>query len=265
MIVHPIVDSILVVADTHLNFADKNYTYRGLSPMQKFLESLPLLKSAAKNATMAIHLGDLCGDKSYHPTKLDYDELQQHFSSFEIPFWYLVGNHDYPDEVARLNNASAIQSTLISDKLSILQRNGYQIAVLNSSVFSERGGDISSQTLIELDIFLSQSKLPTLIALHHPTLPVHCPWIDLTMLIKQGAQVHELFKKHEKKILAVLNGHIHSAISKVVEGVHYISCPSIFYPFDVTPSVTDGQVASTHLAKFLRLDITTNGIQANFA
>lgn len=212
--------SIAQITDTHL-FADEKQDLLGLHTVQSFQVVVKRLHELRTNLDLLLVTGDLSQDG----TSQSYSRLQSLLNPLNLPVYWLPGNHDCPDTMAKVLN----QGWVRADKS--FQRGGWNFILLNSRVPGRVHGHLSTQTLVWLELQLKRmDDKPTVIALHHPPFPVDSRWLDSSILRHPEA----LFAVCDRfpQVKLVLCGHIHQEFHRQRHGVDYLGTPSTSIQFE---------------------------------
>ncbi|KAM3103060.1 3',5'-cyclic-AMP phosphodiesterase [Phormidesmis sp. 146-12] len=211
---------IAQVTDIHL-FAETDRTLLGLPTTDSFEFLIEQLYRLNPQPDLLLLTGDLSQDG----TSDSYDRLQSLLSPLGIPVYWLPGNHDLPDVMAR----SLTHPLFLPDKS--FQPNGWQVVLLNSAVPGCVHGQLCADELAWLDQELQQnSECPAIVALHHPPLLTHSDWLDTSVLQNPDALFAVLDRHPQVKI--VLFGHIHQEFQYQRKQVTYLGTPSTCIQFE---------------------------------
>ena len=166
----------------------------------------------------------LTGDLSQDGSHKSYERLQDLLVPFEIPTYWLAGNHD---------RLPVMQQVLAHPPISSeksFQAGGWHFLLLNSLVPGSVCGQLSQESLEWLDWQLQQeSDRPTLIGLHHPPCLVHSNWLD-TSTLRNPADFFAIIDRHPQVKLVVF-GHIHQEFNYQRYKVRYLGSPSTCFQF----------------------------------
>jgi len=158
---------LIQLTDIHL-MASPEQTLRGVNTQETLEKVLQAIANSDKKPDLFLLTGDLAdaGDEEA------YQRLRSAITPLGIPTYALMGNHDLRDRLCQ-----HLTSDLIHYQQQIIQDN-WQILCLDSTVAGQIGGYLSRETLAWLEQALSNSNLPTAIALHHPPVLLGSAWID---------------------------------------------------------------------------------------
>ncbi len=211
--------TIAQLTDTHL-FADLNQQMLGCVTAHSFAAVLEALKAQLPLDGLLL-TGDLSQDDSLESYRLLWEAI----APLQIPTYWLPGNHD--------QNRAACNAVLGQPPFShspSIRIGGWQMLLLDTQLPQQVQGRLSENSLDWLETQLDCSaQTPTLIALHHPPLPIHSPWMD-AMGLENAADFLALVDRHPQ-VKVVLNGHIHQAFEQERNGVLYLGTPSTSMQF----------------------------------
>jgi Icc protein len=208
--------SPLVVAqitDTHL-FADEFESLRGCQTAQTLQAVLVQLHQVQPKPDLLLMTGDLSQDE----TPESYVYLRDRITPLDIPTYWIPGNHDVP---------AMMEQVLVSDLISpakCFHRGGWNFILLCSAQPQRVEGELSPQTLDWLEAQLQQHAQPTLIALHHPPLPIGTTWMDRIGLHQPERFLAVVDRYPQVKL--IMFGHIHQEVALKRNGVSYLGTPS---------------------------------------
>jgi 3',5'-cyclic-AMP phosphodiesterase len=211
--------SIAQLTDIHL-FASENQRLLGMPTTESFQAVIKRLNKLRCELDLLLLTGDLSGDG----TPASYENLQTLLNPLQIPTYWLPGNHDRAiamDDILNLGMLSRRKS---------FKRGSWNFILLNSSIPECAHGDLAPQTLDWLD---SELKIlgnnPTVVALHHPPLPVSSAWLD-TICLKNPQEFFAVVDRYPQ-VKLVLFGHIHQEFQRQRHNVEYLGTPSTCIQF----------------------------------
>lgn len=189
-------------------------TVSSLEVVLRHLQSLPVLPD------QLLLTGDLAQDE----TSAAYQQIQDLIAPLQIPTYWLPGNHDHLPTMRRTFTQPIFHSS------KSYRMGGWQFLLLNSSVTGKVYGELSVDSLEELDRELGQcSPHPTLIALHHPPFSIQSDWLDQIGL-QNSADLFAILDRHPH-VKLVIFGHIHQQFEHQRGAVRYLSTPSTCIQF----------------------------------
>ncbi len=162
--------------------------------------------------------GDIAQDLSAEA----YDYFCERMSMFEVPVFWIPGNHDdFPLMRSR-------DQAISSDKC--LKVGDWQIILLNSQVPGKVHGQLDDDELQYLETTLKGAKeSPALLVTHHQPVPVGSAWLDKIGL-RNAARVQEILADHPQ-VKAMLCGHVHQELDQTLQGRRYLATPSTCVQF----------------------------------
>lgn len=208
------------ISDTHLN-PDPEYIgygeYPPLAGTQALIQSLQQLPF---QADLILHTGDVI----YDPVESAYTKVKELFAPFEMPIYYIAGNHDDNDGLQRQLMAQDAMPYLHYE----FEVNGVQFICVDSNGPAEvPAGYVTKEQLAWLDeLCTADDDRPLVIAIHHNPIPVDVPWLDDWMRITNGLDFHHIVKKARERLVGVFHGHIHQNTTVYREGIMYSSVAS---------------------------------------
>lgn len=255
----------LCISDTHFG-TKPDYIYRGYSPLNQFQQLLPELLIEEKRCDAVLHLGDLCGDASFHAQPEHYQHASRILNVFQIPILPVTGNHDLS-----LGIKSLIGRTLVIWREQAEPRadyyfdiNGVRIVSLDSSVYTKRAGQLNQAQIDWLNSALLNLTGKALILIHHPLHAIGCEWIDSTMLLSEAGVLQNVLQLHHSKVLGVLHGHVHDAIARTVGGISYATIPSTIFPFDTSLSAADGGIEPSRSIGYAIVEVIDGSLRISY-
>ena len=151
------------------------------------------------------------GDVADHGLDTEYraflGELPSH------PRVVVPGNHD---ERAMFERA-------LGPRNSMIDLDEVRIVGLDSSVPGEDHGLLDPETLDFARAAIASAPRSVVLAMHHHSVPVGHPLIDATALQNSGA----LAELMTPRVIGLLTGHVHTAVSASFAGVAAVGAPGI--------------------------------------
>ncbi|MCA1769468.1 MAG: phosphodiesterase [Halomonas sp.] len=201
---------LVQISDCHLH-ADPAARARAGFPLRQLEAVVEAVNR--ERPDMVLVTGDISNDE----TAASYQLAQLTLGRLAAPWFWLAGNHDDPALMAETRE--------LLDELDI---GAWRILMLNTRVSGQAHGELAPERLADLAASLEKDDRPTLIAMHHPPLPVGSAWLDAL-----GLKDREAFWQSVSafsQVRAVLCGHIHQAFSgrgRLANGeVAVLGCPS---------------------------------------
>ena len=209
-------------------------------PAGRYRQRLPfeLLERALRQAGKEPHdllliSGDLCQDETWqgYVRLRELLERRTELGLPETPVALLPGNHDHP----ALLRAALGRQTLMAP--AVLELQGVRLVLLDSHRPGCVGGWIGPRQLAWLEARLALAPhAPTVVAVHHPPVPIGDAGMDAIGLHDGPALLAVLRKL--PGLRAVLFGHVHQHWQgrlpdrpDELEQVELLGCPSTLCPF----------------------------------
>jgi alkaline phosphatase len=259
-----------VIADLHAHDTDSPLEGKW---MTNTAERLAAFTGAMNDwgADFVVELGDFIngwvvlgaepGDPARIPEVLAWaDGL---FAGFDGPRYHVIGNHDvYNLDKEQYQSILGIESTFYSFDVG-----GYHFVTLDVQ-FAEDGSDLAhtytgvagfvpSAELEWLRADLAASDAPTIVFVHQPLDDFIEEWGRPTVL--NQAEVRTLLVE-DGDVVAVFQGHTHSNVHRVLDGVHYVTFEAL-----VDQGTPPTWAAVTLDSETRTIVIDGKGVQADYA
>lgn len=200
--------SIAQLTDIHL-FGDIEGSLVGIQTEASFQEVLREIKRVVPQIDLLLLTGDLTQDGSV----TSYSRLRRSLDRFGIHAYCLAGNHD---DLPRMQAYLPSKYAHLDRSLDVGK---WRILMLSSVVVGAVHGCLAASELAWLEETLkSQPDRPTLIAFHHPAVPLGSKWIDGICLENQD-EFWEICDRYPQ-VEVVLNGHAHQDFDQIYETPH---------------------------------------------
>lgn len=210
-------------SDCHL-FGDKSAKHFGANVWQNLTR---VLTDIARRNTIdcAVFTGDLTQDHS----ELSYQYFAEAVAEakFTIPVYFLAGNHDDKDMIAKYLTAPNFQTE------SIINHDFWQLQLLDSKSETP-SGVFSEKALNELPQRINKNKFQLLMMHHHPVDIGY--YIDKHGLINQQSFWQAVNKINDvnMNIKAIACGHVHRASKLSKHQIDIFTCPATSVQFGNT-------------------------------
>jgi len=167
----------------------------------------------------------LTGDLSDDGSEAAYQRLAAHTQSLPWPVMWLPGNHD---DAATLQRVAAHQGEW--GAVRCFAAGVWRVILLDSSVPGEVGGALGEAEYRWLELALMDSHdCPVLVVMHHPACDSGTRWIDGQQLA-DGERFWRVLARYPN-VRALLCGHIHQDIDRMVNGLRWLASPSTCVQF----------------------------------
>ncbi len=211
---------VVQLSDCHL-FADPQGKLLGLNTQFSLDKVLDLIRKEQPNPDLILATGDLSQDASYE----SYERLDRALSGFDVPVYWLEGNHDKPAPMLQALEAHR-------EKMSpcVLNVGNWTIVMLDSTIPGEVPGDLFDEDLKFLDTALRDATGDHLmVCLHHHPVPMECTWLD-TQVVGSADKFFEVIDRHER-MRAIIWGHVHQEYDDQRNDVRMMAVPSTCVQF----------------------------------
>ncbi len=232
---------IAIISDIH--HGPERGTKKGTAAKQ--LVSSFLEWTSKNQISLIADLGDRISEVSQQTDEEHIQEVASWFKETSIPQVHLPGNHDL-QRVSLERNQELLGFLQHSQSFDL---QGFHLIFWNSGVnlSHERGFSLNMQELNWLKDDLVQATLPTLIFSHLPldngsmkgnfyfdkAYPHHAYYKE-----SEGEMIREVLEKSGKVVLCV-NGHAHWNAYHCIDGVHYLTVPSLTEIFPTYPRICE--------------------------
>ncbi len=229
------------ISDTHFG-PTPGYGRHGFIAHPCAVRLVEILNTLPDRPDFVIHTGDVTTD----PDDTSYALAAQTFARLGLPIYYVTGNHDTAAHIRRLLPMAPKADLAGPDGplTYAFERKGQRFLVVDARGPDEIDphGRLSEAQLAVLDRELGPDGPPLTVFCHFPPLAMGIPWIDETMLIQNGAELHQRLVACGPRLRGVFLGHIHQALQYYRDGVLYSAAPSAFaqlggLPSDLVPRV----------------------------
>lgn len=206
------------LSDSHL-FADEQGKLLGLNTEFSLSKVLELIRVEQPAIDLVLATGDLSQDG----TAASYIRFHQHMQQFKAPVYWLPGNHDLTDVMARGQVAGQISPCVVD-------MGNWRVVMLDSTIRGKVPGYMSPQELQFLRQSLaSAGERHVLIALHHQPVPVGAAWLDTQIV----GNADDFWAEIDlcPQVRAVIWGHVHQVHERLRNNVQLMSVPSTCVQF----------------------------------
>ena len=207
------------VTDMHL-YADTADVLVGMNCEEGLQDVLRLIREEQQEMEVILCTGDISQDNSLD----SYRRLAAALESFQIPHYWIPGNHD---ELERMQQAVGADHRCFTRSIELP---GWQVIMLNSSVRGEVSGLLADAELDALEAGLqNNTQTSVMLCLHHNPVPVASHWLQQHPLKNPEALFAVVDRYPAVKV--ALFGHIHQALEQQRKGVSYLGSPSTCIQF----------------------------------
>ncbi|MGW5848646.1 metallophosphoesterase [Streptomyces sp. NPDC055254] len=184
------------------------------------------------------------GDIADHGTPAEYEEARTLLRS-RHPLVICPGNHD--ERVAFRRGLLGEETASAEPVDQVLRREGFVLAVCDSSVPGEHHGFLEESTLARLDGILAGTPVdtPVLVAFHHPPVPLHTPYVD--QIRQTGEERLAVLVERHPHLTAFLCGHAHTAAATTFAGRPLLVAPGVVSTLRLPWEARSGSDEHVHL------------------
>jgi Icc protein len=225
---NPPTHTLLHISDSQLVGNDGKWNGFSLDADAKLAETVQTIVNSKRKADAIIFTGDIAdnGEDNAYKKLLDITAPLHEISDNIL---WVMGNHDKrePFKTLLLNEPS--NNKPVDYTVNI---NGLKIVVLDTTVPGEHYGAISNSQLEWLEEELqTDSPYGTILALHHPPVPVVMP-LAITVELREQKKLAEVVRK-AKNLRAIIGGHMHYSVFSTFAGVPVSVASSTCYTQDL--------------------------------
>jgi 3',5'-cyclic AMP phosphodiesterase CpdA len=231
------------ITDTHVG-PTPDYARHGFQAQPCAERLVAVLNALPARPDFVVHTGDVVTE----PDDRSYALAAATFAALDRPLYYVTGNHDTSDDIRRWLPMAERED--LSGATGLLTY-AFQVRDQRFLVLDARGPDaidpqglLAAEQLAVLDRELADGDGPLTLFCHFPPLPMGVPWIDRTMLIRNGAELHRRLVTARARVTGVFFGHLHQALSFHRDGILYSAAPSAFAQLSGRPDDRVARVAS---------------------
>lgn len=214
---------ILQLSDPHL-LSDPDARLRGVPTYRSFRQVLRYLDREALDFDWVIVTGDLAHDEERETYWLLKRTLSEGFPAYRI----IPGNHDSREFMREVfPEMSSPERDFFSFSLEVP---GWKLVGLDSRLPGSVAGRVGRRQLDWLRQELEADPgVPTILFIHHPPVPVGCPWLDRIGL--EDADHLNRVLAAAPQVQLICCGHVHHEFRGQVEEAAVLAAPSTAFQF----------------------------------
>lgn len=222
------------ISDTHFG-PTAGFSLHGHFPLPCAQRLVEIINTLPQRPDFVIHTGDVTNEPGYAAYRL----AAETFARFEVPIYYVVGNHDTAAGIRRhLAMGPKEDVDLDPERLSYaFEVKGYRFLVLDArgpEAIDPRGLLPDSQLEV-IARAIGPEGPPLIVFLHYPVLAMNSIWMDENMLVMNGDLLHRALVKAGDRLRGVFYGHVHQPMQNIRDGIRYTSAASAFSQFAAWP------------------------------
>jgi 3',5'-cyclic-AMP phosphodiesterase len=214
---------IAQLSDTHV-CAEGTRLYRRIDTNAGLARAIATVNRLTPRPDLVLMSGDLA--ESGQPAQ--YAMLRKLIARLEMPVYVLPGNHDSRE---RLREALDDRAYLPAEGAFLhyaLELGPLNLIALDTQVPGQDGGHLCAERLGWLEGQLERSRgRPTLIAMHHPPVPIGVDWLDRSGCA--NAEGLAAVVARHPQVERILCGHVHRAAQIRFAGTVVATSPSTAY------------------------------------
>jgi len=193
---------------------------------------------------------------------MNYRRCEKFLSRISPPLYVIPGNHDDPAWLGRffLPPGLPLPADPSPGFSYYFDRGEDRFIFLDVQKAGRREGYINETQLRFVEQLIESFTGRCTIVVHNPPIPLGCDWMDKTMLIENGFELHKILSYHRTRLRCVLFGHVHQFLQVVRDGVLYVGGPSLCAQFSLYPGAPDGSFDGSLPAGFNVLRYFKGGI-----
>lgn len=209
--------NILQITDLHL-FAEPDVMLKGIDTRKSFDRVLAHAADLGADFDLVIVTGDLTHDEQ----RGTYQAVRERFENRLDRVRIIPGNHDDRALMREIFPEIIPGDGPLTFSLDIA---GWRIVGLDTHSDGEVPGRIDAAQIEWLDAQLAEtSDRPAAVFLHHPPVPVNCPWMD-RIALQEPQPLLDVLSRHGH-LRFVCSGHVHHESQGEIGPAAFFTTPS---------------------------------------
>jgi Icc protein len=213
---------LVQITDSHLRA-----TAEGTLLKMNTRESLGHVLRTIEENESRIDLIVATGDISQDASRQAYEEFLKSIATFNVPYRWIVGNHDNAELMAQ----AAKDTDACGKTVSV---NNWLVLMLNSSVNNQVHGRLNHEELAFLEKNLEQAELGDdiahcLVCIHHNPVPGSSGWME-GLGLENSKEFFNILSRFSV-VRSVVYGHIHQELDFMHNGIRCFCTPSTCIQF----------------------------------
>lgn len=192
--------AIIQVTDMHL-FSEDSKSMFGVRTNNNFYKVIEeIRRERAAKTDLFLLTGDLSQDES----EISYRKIVDCFETFNIPVYWIPGNHDNIEVMNKIFNQSSIFHSVNELKLQF-----FNILFINTKLANKDEGYLSAEELNSLNHRLRSTSAdkPIIIVMHHHPIKTETPLVD-EFILQNSEDFWRIVNKYPQ-VKLVICGHVH--------------------------------------------------------
>ena len=221
------------ISDSHIGPTVDDHLY-GAATHTRLLRLVDELNRHSDDIDFVIHTGDVVRD----PNPKSFQLAAEVLSALRCPLYVVNGNHDSADGLRAAFSMADVESLTHNDTISYhftVKTERFVVLDAHGPDEIDPAGLIREDELAALEELGRNTSEPLTAFIHFPAVPLDAQWLDESMLIQNGDQLHAVFRSFGSRLRGVFFGHVHRGIQSTVDGVLYCSVASTFSQFEAWP------------------------------
>ena len=216
--------TILHITDPHL-MSDRQGELKGVPTAKTLAAVLAKAREVCSEPQYVIWTGDL----SHEETVAGYQLLDELVGDWMDRSQLLPGNHDDRTALRKVfDHVEGAGQEPVSFQVEVEK---WRLVGLDTQIPGEVAGALSEEQMVQLDGDLATDPTrPTLIFMHHPPIPVGCPWLD-EIGLRDPHRLQQLLLRYPG-VRGVFCGHVHLAHEGTLAHARVFCSPSAALQFD---------------------------------
>lgn len=248
--------TIIHISDTHIGPAD-DYARHGQVSLPSAANVIGAINALPAKPDAIVHTGDIVTD----PDPRSYRRAAKHFEAFDVPIYYVVGNHDRAVDIES-HLPMGPRERLCDDPALLtyaFEIRGHRFLIVDARAPDQMDphGLVGERQMEIIRREATPDGPPLTVFIHFPIWPMNALWFDRNMLVLNGEEFHAALLPARPRLRGVFHGHVHMPMQTYRDGIMYGAAASTFCNFAAWPDVADVEV-SPYPPAFNRLVLLPN-------
>ncbi len=237
------------ISDTHFGPTKDfelygNCSYENAERVVETINALPFAPD------FVIHTGDVAS----FPNTAAYVLAAEIFSRVKAPMYFVTGNHDLSRKIR--THLTMGEKGFSSDDQNLLsyafERKGCRFIILDARgpVAIDPHGVLGVHQFDFLKSQMEKDAMPFVVFIHFPPLKLDSIWLDESMLLLNGDDLHRTLIEQSDRVRGVFFGHVHRGMQTFKDGILYCSVASTGGQFFSYPDNAKVQFDAHHTPCF---------------